>query len=148
VHDVALLVYLLDAEPQKTEACGQAVLQPTIADDVYLHLEFPGGVHGHVHVSWLWPEQLRRLTIVGSEAMLVYDELDGTVVLHKKRMDARLVACDEGAEVVCRGGGEALLLECRDFLEAVARRSVPVAPGAQGAAVVGVLERASRSLAT
>jgi len=146
VHDVALLVYLFGGEPEKAEARGQAVLQPGIADDVYLHLEFPGGVHGHIHVSWLWPEQRRRLTIVGSEAMLVYDEMDGTVILHQKRIDPGLAVCDEGSEVVCRGGGEPLLLECRDFLEAVVRRSVPVASGAQGVAVVKVLGMATQSL--
>ena len=146
VHDVALLVYLLGGELEKVEAHGQAVLQPGIADDVYLHLEFPGGVSGHVHVSWLWPEQRRRLTVVGSEAMLVYDEMEGTVVLHRKRVDPGLVACDEGAEVIYRGGGEPLLLECRDFLEAIARRLVPVTSGAQGAAVGEVLEMATQSL--
>jgi len=146
VHDVALLVYLLGGEPEEAEARGQAVLQPAIADDVYLHLEFPGGVRGHVHVSWLWPEQRRRLTIVGSEAMLVYDEMEGNAVLHHKRVDPGLVACDGGSEVVFRGGGEPLLLECRDFLDALARRSVPVASGTQGVAVVKVLQRAMQSL--
>jgi predicted dehydrogenase len=84
VHDVAVLLHLAGKFPDRVEATGHSVLQPSIEDDVYVHLRFPGGEKAHLHVSWLWPEKRRRLTIIGSEGMLTYDELTGNVVLHRK----------------------------------------------------------------
>jgi len=147
VHDVAVLLYLLGERPDWVTVAGQRVLQPGIEDDVYLHLRFPGNVQAHVHVSWLWPEKRRRLTIVGSEAMVVYDELSQTVVLHRKRISSTLEHYDDGCEVVYRGDGEPLRLECQDFLEAVRWRKRPVSDGESAVEVLRVLEEAQRQLA-
>jgi predicted dehydrogenase len=146
VHDLAVLLYLVGSQPESVEACGQYVLQPHIADDVYLHLSFEGGIRAHLHVSWFWPEQRRRLTVAGSEAMLVYDEIEQTVTLHKKGVTSGLVNRDEGSEVVFQGGAEPLLLECRHFLQAVERRSRSMSDGASAVEVIGVLEKASEAL--
>jgi UDP-2-acetamido-3-amino-2,3-dideoxy-glucuronate N-acetyltransferase len=143
VHDLAVFLYLLDgAEPLQVLAVHHRVLQDGVADDAYLHLEFPGGVKGHLHVSWLWPETRRMLTVVGEKGMLVYDEMAGIVTLHRKTVGPDLVERDEGSECFFREGGDPLEEECRDFLQAVAERNAPLASGRQGAAVVRVLELA------
>lgn len=147
VHDVAVFLELVGCPPERAVALGQRALQPAIDDDVYLHLSFPGGVQGHLHVSWLWPEKRRLLTVVGSEAMLVYDELAQTVTLHRKRISApTLEQTDEGAEVVFRGEGEPLRLECQHFLDVLRTRQAPRSDGASGLAVLRVLEQAQRQL--
>lgn len=146
VHDLAVLLYLAGRQPESIEASGQYVLQPHIADDVYLHLSFDGGTRAHLHVSWFWPEQRRRLTVAGSGAMLVYDEIEQTVTLHKKGVTTSLANRDEGSEVVFQGSAEPLLLECRHFIEAVEQRSLPLSNGASAIEVIRVLEKASEAL--
>lgn len=146
VHDVAVLLYLVGVAPDGVTASGQQVLQPGIEDDVYVHLHFPGGLRAHLHASWLWPEKRRRLTIVGSEAMVVYDELTQTVTLHRKRIRPSLGHSNEGSEVIYQGDGEPLRLECEHFVEAVQTRRRPVSDGESGLDVLRVLEQAQQKL--
>ncbi|MGQ9498634.1 MAG: Gfo/Idh/MocA family protein [Desulfotomaculales bacterium] len=146
VHDIAVLLYLVGKEPQEVQATGRRFLQESIEDDVYVHLRFAGGVQAHLHVSWLWPETRRRLTVAGSEAMLTYDELEQKVILHRKRVTPDLQHHDEGAEVVFQGSDDPLLLECRHFLECVERRTTPLSDGKSALEVIEVLEAAGRQL--
>jgi predicted dehydrogenase len=149
VHDVAVMLYLMGGAPDRVEAIGQCVLQPAIEDDVHLHLGFAGGAQAHLHTSWLWPEKRRRLGVLGTAGMLVYDELDQTVTLHRTWITPDdLRNCDQGSAVLFRGSGEPLALEAAHFLECVATRSSSLlASGAHGLEVVRVLELASLSLA-
>lgn len=146
VHDVAVLLYLVGEKPQEVGATGRRFLQENIEDDVYVHLRFSGGVRAHLHVSWLWPETRRRLTVVGSEGMLTYDEVEQKVILHKKRVAPDLQHHDEGGEVIFRGNDDPLLLECRHFLECVERRTTPLSDGKNALEVIEVLEAAGRQL--
>ncbi len=146
VHDVAILLYLIGGLPTRLQVMGQRVLQPGIEDDVYLHLSFAGGMQAHLHSAWLWPERRRRLTAIGSRGMLVYDESDQTVTLHRKGINPDLSNRDEGAEIVYRGEGAPLTLEIQHFLACIAQRRTPLSDGASGAAVIGVLEEATRLL--
>jgi len=143
VHDVAVLLHLIDGEPSRVQVSGQRALGPHVEDDVRLHLEFPSGTAAHLHASWLWPEKRRRLTVVGSRGMLVYDEAGQAVVLHRKGIDSALKNWDEGALEVFRSPAEPLRLELEHFCGRVADRQPPLSDGASGLAVVRVLEQAS-----
>jgi predicted dehydrogenase len=146
VHDVAVLLDLVGAEPEEIAVSGHSILQKGIEDDVHLHLSFAGGVQEHLHTSWLWPQQERRLVAVGSKGMLVYDELTQKVTLHRKTVGADLVNVDEGSEVVFEGEAEPLRLECLHFLECMERRMRPLSDGASGVAVLRVLEKAMEQM--
>lgn len=148
VHDLAVLFYLLDEHPQKCTVIGQCALsrQRKIEDDVYLHLHYAQEVTAHLHVSWLWPEPRRRLTIVGSEAMLVYDEIRRQLVLHKKCVEQDLVVKDEGCEVIFEERAEPLLNECQHFLECVSTRVQPLSDGYSALPVIALLEEAGQKL--
>jgi predicted dehydrogenase len=146
VHDIATLLYLIEQAPEEVKVVGQAVLQPNVEDDVYLHLRFPGGIRAHLHASWLWPEKRRRLTIIGEAGMLVYDEVNQAVMLHRKGIIPQLTNRDEGEEVVFRNYGEPLKYEMTHFLECVAEGKKPLTDGESAIPVVKVLEEASRQL--
>jgi predicted dehydrogenase len=148
VHDAAVLLYLTGQPPCHVRATGQRILQPELEDDVYLHMRFPDGTQAHLHTSWLWPEKCRRLVVVGSDGMLVYDEADQSVTLHRKRIAPDLRSWDEGSELVFHGSREPLTLEAEHFLAGVqtGARS-PLIDGTQGLAVVRVLAAGSRCLA-
>lgn len=144
VHDVAVLLHLVGRAPSRIKVTGQPSLQPGVEDDVYLHLDFMGGIQAHLHTSWLWPEKRRRLVVVGSEGMLVYDELEQTVLLHRKGITPDLNNRDEGYEVVFQGHGEPLRLELEHFLARLEDRRPPLSDGSSGVEVVRVLEEATR----
>jgi len=146
VHDVAVLLYLIGDVPKEVKVVGHAMLQPTVEDDVYLHLQFSGNIQAHIHASWLWPEKRRRLTIIGEAGMLVYDEVEQTVTLHRKGITPQLLNRDEGAEVIFRNYGEPLKHELVHFLECVTEGKVPLTDGESALLVVKVLEEASRQL--
>ena len=96
MHDVAAILYLTGKEPVRIETWGQRILQPGIEDDTHLHMQFADGAEAHIHNSWLWPELRRRLTVIGTEAMTVYDESDHTVQLYRRRVNADLSVQDDG----------------------------------------------------
>ncbi len=146
VHDVAVALYLVGRAPTRVEVVGQCALQPGIEDDVYLHMGFPGGVQAHLHASWLWPERRRRLTVVGSKGMIVFDELEGTVIVHRKGITPALGIRDEGSDVVFRAYGEPLRSEIEDFIRCIRDRATPVSDGECALAVVRVLEQTARQM--
>jgi predicted dehydrogenase len=146
VHDVAVLLHLAGEEPERTTAWGQRALRREVEDDVHVHLRFPGDLHAHLHTSWLWPEKRRRLTVIGSDAMAVYDEADHQVVLHRRGITTDLTNRDEGSEVVFEGDAEPLRVELEHFLACVGGRTEPLTGGEHALAVLRVLRAASDDL--
>lgn len=157
-HDVSILAYLLDAYPLAAAARGASFVQPDIHDVAFLDLEFPHRVRASVHVSWLDPNKVRRMTIVGSRKMAVWDDVE---MLEKIRV------YDKGIDSVPRTESfgefhlsyrygditiphlpatEPLRLECEHFLECIRRGTTPLSDGRQAVEVVRVLEAASASL--
>ena len=146
VHDIAVALHLVGAEPERVLISGQSMIQPAVEDDVYLHLEFPGGIRAHLHNSWLWPEKRRRLTVVGAKGILVYDELEQKVALHRKGIASDLTNRDEGSELVFDGSGAPLKIELEHYLARLEDRRTPLSDGRSGAAVIRVLEKATKLL--
>lgn len=146
VHDLAVCLHLLDADPVEVKAYGKRLIQRDIEDEVELHLTFPYGVKASLYCSWLWPEQERRLLIRGTEGMFVYEEEHQTVTLHRKWVKDDLNIEDKNREVVFTGHAQPLLLECRHFIDCVKNRAVPLTDGESGAAVIRVLEQAMQEV--
>jgi predicted dehydrogenase len=146
VHDVAAILYLVGNEPVRTATWGQAIIQPGVQDDMHLHMQFPDGAEAHIHASWLWPERRRRLTVVGTEAMVVLDEVDQSVQLHRRRVNANLAVRDDGCEVLFRGESEPLRYEMGHFLQCVRTGARPRSDGASGVGVVRVLASADAQM--
>ncbi|MCE5313796.1 MAG: Gfo/Idh/MocA family oxidoreductase [Armatimonadota bacterium] len=143
VHDVAVALFLIGKKPESIEIQGQRVLQPTIEDDVHVEMTFPGGVKNYLHCSWLWPVKDRGMMVIGSEGMLVYNELEQNVTLHRKTIGSDLKNVDNGSEVVYEGSGQPLTLELTHFLECCAQRKTPMSGGESGVEVIKVLQTAS-----
>ncbi|WP_203363278.1 Gfo/Idh/MocA family oxidoreductase [Bacillus sp. REN10] len=143
VHDLAVFLYLIGEEPVDVQSVGQSVIQQSIEDDVYLHLTFPKGIKAHLHTSWLYPEVVRKLTVIGTEGMLVYDEVAQTVTLHRKGINSDLSNRDTGSQIIFQGESKPLTIECQHFLDCMEKRVNPISDGENGVAVVKILERAS-----
>jgi len=146
VHDLAVLLHLVEDTPSEVAVNGQRVVQPNVEDDVYVHIAFQNGVQAHLHNSWLWPEVRRRLVAIGSEGMLVYDEEKQTVTLHRKGIDSDLSNREKGIEILYEDNVQPLTLECRHFLECVQFRKQPRSDGYNGLGVIRILEQCSNLL--
>lgn len=145
VHDLAVLLYLTGQTPVKSSYTGHCGLQSNIADDTYLHLEFPDGCQAHLHNSWLWPDNRRGLHVIGEHGVLHYDEVAQQVTLHRKTIDAALQNVDEGSEVlfIAPPGFQPLRAEFEHFLHCLETRENPRSDGRNGAEVVRILEQVS-----
>jgi predicted dehydrogenase len=146
VHDVAALLYLIGQEPVRTTTWGQAIVQPGIQDDMHLHMQFRNGEEAHIHNSWLWPERRHRLTVVGTEAMVTYDEDTQTVTLHRRRVNADLSTQDDGSEVVFEGDPQPLRHELLHFVGCILEGTTPRSDGRSAIPVIRVLSNADAQM--
>jgi predicted dehydrogenase len=154
VHDLSVILYLLDEEPQEAVAHGNAFLTPGVEDVVFCYLRFPSGKIAHMHLSWLDPHKMRRMTVVGREKMVVFDdmELERKVTIYEKAPWKR---AETYGEWQTRSGDisipkiptdEPLKLECQHFLALVAGDGDRGKVARDGAMVVAALERLTESL--
>jgi predicted dehydrogenase len=157
-HDVSIANFLLGASPEWTSAQGARYLNAEVEDVVFVTLGYPDGILANLHVSWLDPLKTRRVTVVGSRKMLVYDDMD---------TEGRLKIFDKGADRIepnaygawqyrLRDGAmevprlemtEPLATELGHFLECVRAGKRPDTDGWNGVRVVAVCEAIDRSLA-
>src|ERR1044072_223311 len=88
-HDVSILLYLMNNElPVSVTAEGVSYIQPGIEDVVFATLKWASGIIGHIHVSWLDPGKIRKMTLVGSRKMVVYDDVsDDKIAVYDKGVD-------------------------------------------------------------
>lgn len=148
-HDVAIILRLMGTIPFQVVACGGSYLQPNIADVTVTNLLFDNGVRAHIHVSWLHPFKEQRLVVIGSHKMASFDDVAKRLVLYDQRVDLREgepVPIKKEGEEIPFPNDEPLRLECQAFLSAIETRQPPVADGASGLRVLGVLQAAQRSL--
>jgi predicted dehydrogenase len=142
VHDVAVLLHLVGEAPADVQFSGHAAFTPKVEDDVHLHLKFPSGIIANLHNSWYWPRVERELIITGEKGILVFDELNARVILHKKQVAADLSHSDAGEEILFEGADQPLLIELKHFLDCCESRQKPVSDGQNGYDVVNVLSQA------
>ncbi len=155
-HDIAVLLDLIGERPTEVQASGACYVRPGIQDVVFGFLKFPSGVVAHLHLSWLDPHKMRRLTVVGADKMVVFDDMesDRKVTVYDKGV--MLPSADAFLESVgVRYGDisvpripndEPLRLEVDEFVSAIREHRAPLADGRSGVAVVEVLEGLQRSL--
>jgi len=154
VHDLSVILYLLDEEPVLATAQGRDFLQEGVEDVVFCYLRFPSGKIAHMHLSWLDPHKMRRLTVVGRDKMAVFDdmELERKVTIYDKAPWKR---AETYGEWQTRSGdifipkiatSEPLRLECEHFLRLVDGDGNREKVARDGAMVVRALERLTDSL--
>jgi predicted dehydrogenase len=162
-HDVSILLYLLEEMPSEVTASAQTYIREGVPDVFFSTLFFASGRVAHLHASWLDPQKIRALTVVGEHQMAVFDDvnlLEPIRIYNKgfRRVDEAEHVVDTFAKfrVELLGGdvvipqvstGEPLRLECQAFLDAIRDGVEPLANGSLGRDVVRVLEALDRSIA-
>ncbi|MCB8943137.1 MAG: Gfo/Idh/MocA family oxidoreductase [Ardenticatenaceae bacterium] len=158
-HDISLICYILNATPIKVSARGGSYINKskTLHEVVYMVITFDNDVIANIRLSWLDPVKQRRLTVVGSQKMLVYDDIaDDKVIIYDKGVEVKPYSVTEeefhasyrhGEETVYPlQWREPLQQECQHFLDAIQVGKPARSDGRSGLRVLRVLETAQRSL--
>ncbi len=157
-HDVSVAMKLLGEPPVYVSAQGRSCLQPGIEDVVFLNMEFASGIVAHVQMSWLDPHKERRLTVVGSRKMVVFDDMQAREKLkvYDKGVDRPPEYGSYGESLAVREGDiwipripnvEPLRAELRHFVTVVRREERPRSSARDGLEIVRIMQAASDSLA-
>jgi predicted dehydrogenase len=157
-HDVSVALDLLGQPPVRVAAQGRSYLQAGIEDVVFLTMEFESGVLAHAQMSWLDPHKERRLTVVGSKKMVVFDDMQSRekLKIYDRGVDRPPEYGSYGESLSVREGDisiprvpndEPLSLELKHFMAVARGQAAPRVDAASGAEVVRVLAAASESLA-
>ena len=154
-HDFSIILNWFGKLPTRVSAWGNACVRGGVEDVAFIRLEFPGGVFVHTHVSWLSPAKIRRITVVGSKKMILYDDLENFEKIKIMDRGAELKLKSAEVRVDYRLGDivsphldmkEPLRRECEHFIDCILEGRTPLTDGDCGGRVVKVLEAASRSL--
>ncbi len=159
-HDISIIQYWLgDPEPISIGRQGMAYMQDGIDDVVFLSLEYPGKVIANIHVSWLDPQKVRKMIIVGSRKMVVYDDIaENKIAIYDKGIDRRAILGEnmdfDNPQVSgfnYRSGdilipevkfAEPLRVEAEHFADCIRNSREPLTGLAHARTVVSILERA------
>ncbi|TMD57308.1 MAG: Gfo/Idh/MocA family oxidoreductase, partial [Chloroflexi bacterium] len=163
-HDVSIMNFWIDRPIESVASVGQAWLQSNIADVVFAHLNYAGNVAGHIHVSWLDPNKVRQVTVVGSRKMLIFDDMarDAPIQIFDKgveieNIDANLGTFETYAQhrLIVRAGDvwlrhvdipEPLDVELTEFADSIQEGRAPLTDGRKGLEVVRILERLTKAM--
>ncbi|MHB8642479.1 MAG: Gfo/Idh/MocA family protein [Gaiellaceae bacterium] len=148
VHDLSVILHLLDEDPESVTAHGSASIYPGVEDVVFCFLRFPSGKIAHMHLSWLDPHKMRKMTVVGSEKMVVFDDMepDRKVTVYEKRAASSGELFSGDISIPKISSAEPLRLECTHFLELIGGNHDRAKVAQDGARVVRALEMLTDSL--
>jgi predicted dehydrogenase len=163
-HDISIINHWLGRTPSAVRCHGYDYLQHGVDDVGFLILEYDRAAVAHVHVSWLSPSKVRRMTVVGSKKMVVYDDVaTEKIVLYdagidRQHIDRTFPGFETFGEfqLIHRLGDlhiprlpsvEPLVAQARHFVECIQQGREPVTGWEEAASVVATLEAASASRA-
>lgn len=163
-HDISIFLHLLGNKlPESISVVGTDYVQQGVEDVAFAILTWDDGVMGHIHVSWLDPEKVRKITVVGKDKMIVYNEM----------VNDKLKVFDKGIEKIPVSGNsmdfdkdnrlqfyhrsgdlyvpnieieEPLQVEARHFLDCISTNKMPLSGGEHAEKVVRILEAGQESL--
>jgi len=156
-HDISIILFLMGGpEAIRVQATGRDYLQNGIEDVVFAAVEFADKRVGHIHVSWLDPHKVRKITVVGSKKMAVFDDMEASEKIRIYDKGASAADYETYGDAITLHDGDILIprvamteplrVECEQFLESIRSGSPPRSDGHDGLRVVQILEAAERSL--
>jgi len=163
-HDISIILYWLGELPIKVSSRGIDFIQPNISDIAFIEMYFPQGTFASLHMSWLDPHKVRKITLVGSKKMAVYDDTaENKITIYDKGVDrehpekATLGSFEDFGtfQLRLRAGGvsspsinfvEPLQIEIAQFIDSIYSGNPPLTDGNNGLQTVRVLEAATQSM--
>jgi predicted dehydrogenase len=157
-HDISIILFFLEKPPISVNCQGKAHINKDIEDVTNMSLDFENGGFATIHSSWLDPNKIREMIIVGSKKMIVYDDNEPLekIKIYDKRVEAP-PHYDTFAEFQYSyhygdmiapyiKQTEPLKVETQHFLDCIKTGKKPESNGLEGLRVIQILEASSRSL--
>ena len=157
-HDISVLLHLLNQDPVSVSAQGKPCVMDGVYDLAYINLLFPEGIPAYVHVSWLDPCKVRRVTVVGSKKMAVFNDMapDGKIRIYDRGIQVPPYTHGFGefqfnyhhgdVTIPSIPFSEPLREECQDLINSIRNHTQPRSDGRDGMKVVKILEAAHQSI--
>lgn len=157
-HDLSILLYLFDERPIALQAQGRDSFINGVHDLAYLTLFYADGFMANLHLSWLSPTKVRKITVAGDKRMIVYDDMESSEKVKVYDKGVERIDTEElhnEVRVQYRIGDiytpalkneEALRKETAHFLDCIENGTRPMTDGVSGEWVVKILEAANQSL--
>lgn len=161
-HDISIFNYWLDGVPESTTANGSSLLNPEVEDIVNATFNYPGKLKCNILASWLHPQKVRQITVVGDKKMLVWDDMSASEpvkIFDKSICRSEISEQVEGTLSEFRFSiqdgqvfiprikqCEPLKEECNHFVECILNDTIPLSDGINGYNVVASLEAATKSM--
>ena len=153
-HDISIIISLIGNRlPIEVRCMGGAYLNHNVADTTLTFLRFSGDIRAHIYVSWLNPFKEQKLTVVGSDGMLVFDDTlswDKKLALYKGYLQWKdghfPVPIKNNGEYIPVDQEEPLKRECEQFIMCCETRNRPLTDGREGLRVLKVLRMAQESI--
>ena len=157
-HDISVILYLFNEQPESVSVRGQGFLQEGVEDVAFGNLHFADGRMAQIHVSWLDPRKSRRMVVVGDRRMASFDDMEPSEKI--RLFDKGVSVVKDGyasyeESIRLRSGdimipaivlSEPLRVECEHFVECVTKGVRPRSDAQDGLRVVRVLEAGEESL--
>ena len=162
-HDISIVSYLLDEFPETVSVWAQRNTGDVHADVAYLRLDFPrASVPAFLHLSWLHPNKVRRVTVVGDRRMAVFDDLSDNKRIRIYDVGVARADMVEGPApfampITYRTGDitspyvkfvEPLLVQDSHFIDCVRSGRRPDTSGEDGLRIVKALAATDKAVAT
>jgi predicted dehydrogenase len=159
-HDISIFSFLLEQQPAWVTAVGMKSLHNSREDVGFVTLIYPNGVLGHIHVSWIDPDKVREVVVVGSKRRILFNDLNNLERLRIFEKGVAPMADDLHGygefQLRIRDGdivspkvetSEPLKNQCSHFIDCIRRNQRPLSDGQQGLDVVRVLVAIDESVA-
>ena len=157
-HDIAVFNYLVGASPVWVSAVGHRVLD-SCEDVGFIVLGYANNIIGQIHVSWVDPDKVRQIVVVGSEMRILFNDLNPQepVRIFEKGVQVRpdIPAAYDQDRFSIRNGNivspnikltEPLRAQGMHFVDCVRNGTRPLSDGRNGLEVVRVMEAIDHSI--
>jgi predicted dehydrogenase len=157
-HDISIFNFLFGSAPVAASACGHSYLKQGVEDVVFITLTYPNEMIAGIEVSWLNPQKVRRITLVGDKKMVTWDDLSssGAITIYDKGVirepyydsygEFHLLAREGDVTIPKLQLEEPLKRQARFFVDAISKKSATVCSGERGWDVVRTLEAINESM--
>jgi len=147
-HDLSMILALTGCEPVEVRGEGAAIID-NLSDFAHLHMVFPNGVRGHLFASRLNPYRERRLSVVGTKAMAVFDDVEPwprKLAIYRFSVwqdSGQWAFTSQEPDYIPVEEGLPLTRELQHFLHCIKTRSTPRTHGEEAIAVLKILTAGS-----
>ena len=150
-HDIAIFQYFTGSYPKKIQSNGFAFLQKGVHDSTITQIEYENDIKAHIFVSWLHPFKEHRLVVIGSEAMISFeDSIEGKPLkLYSKKFDLATGVpekIDGPVQSIPYSKKMPLIAEYEYFIEHLNGKKLTYSNASHGLDVVKILVESSRQL--